>query len=436
MKVGIYVLKVVETFSGIGSQCKALKKINANFEIVNTCEWDINSIIAYCLIHDGKIDTSKYSSLSNQELYDKLKKFTLSTDGKSPIKKSVLKNMDVEKKRIIYAAIQQSNNLVSITDVTHKDIPNDIDIFTYSFPCQDLSVAAGWHGNDAGIKRERNSRSGLLWQVERILLEKNNHKEKMPKFLVMENVANLLSKKHEKDFQEWKDCLKKLGYFSKIYKLKATDFGIPQTRTRVFMVSVNCEHNGDLYKNIKSYYDNFDLYGRNIVNDNYSLRAISKDKTLKDILKIDYTNDEYKNEAQVSNPNNTISREKIFNNNKKLFINNQIMDQENVCTITTKQDRHPNSGVIEYKTKDDKKSNFRFLTGRECFELMGFDEKDYQNIRDYNMKVFKTTESLNNNKAVKMAGNSIVVNVLEAIFQQIIYIDNHFFNSNNNNNNN
>ncbi len=81
--------------------------------------------------------------------------------------------MPMHLKRRLYAAIKETRNMVSITDVMGSDIPDNIDLFTYSFPCRDLSLCGCWHGNKSGIARDAHNRSGMLWEVERILLEMN-----------------------------------------------------------------------------------------------------------------------------------------------------------------------------------------------------------------------------------------------------------------------
>ena len=96
----------------------------------------------------------------------------------------------------------------------------------------------------------------------------------------------------------------------------------------------------------------------------------------------------------------------------------------------TKQDRNPNSGVIDYPAQSEGKSNFRYLTPRECFMLMGFDEKDFQILMDNNFKVGKTTDFFVESKLYKMAGNSIVVDVLEQIFKQVKYINENILENN------
>ena len=92
-----------------------------------------------------------------------------------------------------------------------------------------------------------------------------------------------------------------------------------------------------------------------------------------------------------------------------------------VQTITTKQDRHPNSGNLFFNPKNDS-SRYRFLTPRECFMLMGFDEKDYEQLINNNFESRKNALFFSRDRLYKLAGNSIVVNMLEAIFNQIIDI--------------
>ena len=166
--------RVIETFSGIGSQAKALTRIGKPFEIVNTADWDINAILAYCLIHKGKIDINKYAEISDEDVTNFLKGLSLSSDGKKPMSDEAFMRMPMHLKRRLYAAIKETRNMVSITDVMGSDIPDNIDLFTYSFPCQDLSLCGCWHGNKSGIARDAHNRSGMLWEVERILIERRN----------------------------------------------------------------------------------------------------------------------------------------------------------------------------------------------------------------------------------------------------------------------
>lgn len=405
-------LRVVEAFSGIGSQAKALKRINAEFEVIATVEWDINAVYAYDLIHNGPQDEDLYSDMTKEKLISELSKYTISFNGKVPLSIRTYKYISEDLLRRFYRAIKRTKNLVSITDVSGNDIPSGVDLLTYSFPCQDLSICGFWHGNMTGIDRQYKNRSNMLWEIERILLEMNASGKVLPRFLLMENVSNIRAKMHEVNFNEWLKMLENLGYTNKVYTLNAKDFGIPQSRKRAFMISIRTDFDEDLRFKINNYFKINDL-------ENKVHRPL---KHLSMFLRTNYSNSQYKFEADYSNPNDTPSRQKILDNNTF------ILDKEGnhakfIGTITTKQDRNPNSGLIAYNSGKFGKTFYRNLTPRECFLLMGFDEKDFQILMDYNFDVRKNTKVFTREKLIKLSGNSIVVNILEYIFKQIIEID-------------
>ena len=408
--------KVIEAFSGIGAQAKALEKLNIEFDIVHTCDWDINAIIAYNRIHNPSAEQNLYPDKSDEDIDSFLREVTLSMNGKEAINERAYARLTDKFKRILYSAIQDTRNLVSITDVKGFDIPDDIDLFTYSFPCQDLSMCGYWHGNKSGIARDAHNRSGMLWEVERILKEMQSLGKRLPRFLLMENVTNILSSTHKNDFDDWKRTLNNLGYYNKIYKLNARDFGVPQKRERAYMLSI--QYNGDetIWHELNRYFTYNNLENSDIAN-LYSERTFS----LKDVLKLDYTNEEYRKEADIAQPNNTPSRQKIWRENDILFDENGIRE---LCvnTVTTKQDRNPNSGLITYKNGKEGKSEWRYLTPRECFILMGFDESDYSRITGNDLEYAAKRPLFTNEKLIKMAGNSICVDVLAALFKQVIEI--------------
>lgn len=110
-------------------------------------------------------------------------------------------------------------------------------IMTYSFPCTDLSVAGRMKGMSKEDWENGNStRSGLLWEVERIL--KELPKEELPDILLMENVPQVHADKNEIDFNNWLAFLRGKGYQNYYQDLNAKDFGIPQNRERTFCVSI------------------------------------------------------------------------------------------------------------------------------------------------------------------------------------------------------
>ncbi len=403
-------LRVVETFSGIGSQVKALKNLNIAHEIVATVEWNITAIYAYDIIHNGKQTNNDYKERDKNELVDILSSYTLSGDGKDAITRKSLNSMSKTTLSNLIYAIERTKNLVSITDVKATTLPENIDVLTYSFPCQDLSVCGAWHGNTSGIDRNANNRSGMLWEVERILKEYVEEKISLPKFLLMENVSNILSEAHRDNFKEWQNYLTSIGYYNKIYTLNALDFGIPQSRKRTYMISVLI-NDKDKEKALEQYF-----FENNLSDVRLKLPNIL------DYLRISYENPIYRSEADISNPNDTPSRNKIYEDNQIIWHDNKV-GVNYIKTITTKQDRNPNSGVIDYVSGNSNKAKYRNLTPRECFLFMGFEEKDFQLLVDNNFETRANTQFFTREKLVKLAGNSIVVPVLEKIFEQIDYIN-------------
>lgn len=119
---------------------------------------------------------------------------------------------------------------ISGTDLGICDTDKFCYIMTYSFPCQDLSVA----GKQKGMTKGSGTRSGLLWEVERLL----NECEELPQVLLMENVTQVHGKKNMLDFQKWIDFLESKGYSNYWQDLNAKDYGVAQNRLRTFMVSL------------------------------------------------------------------------------------------------------------------------------------------------------------------------------------------------------
>ncbi len=172
-------IRVFEAFAGYGSQAMALKRLQRDFpdrvefEFVGISEIEPYAIAAYNAVHG---DTPNFGDIST----------------------------------IDWAQV------------------SDFDLFTYSFPCQDISTA----GKQKGFIEGSGSRSSLLWECRRAI------EAKRPKFLLMENVKALVQKKFMPEFQRWIDTLAALGYVSFWQVLNAKDYGIPQNRERVFMVSI------------------------------------------------------------------------------------------------------------------------------------------------------------------------------------------------------
>ena len=364
-------LRVFEAFAGIGAQHSALKRINIDFEVVGISEWFINAILAYDAIHsdlNNVIDVPSY-----HEQIKELSKFTFSKDSVNSIKDiTKLPKNDIEN---LYIANKRVKNYGSITEIHGKNLP-DIDLLVYSFPCQDLSTG----GKTQGMKKGSGTRSGLLWEIERILLELKEE-NRLPEYLLMENVKAIYAESNRNDLEQWLMFLESIGYSNGSNMiLNAVNFGIPQYRNRAFIIS----HLGTK------------------IDDTYLVNFKNQALSIKPFLRVDYNTPVLREEANEAQLNNTISREEMWRINKR----EHIVDSTTINTITCNMDRSNTAAMFKYK--GPKGNTYRLLTIREAFLFMGFTEEEY----------LKTKRlGLSYRKMNKLIGNSIVVNVLAEIFK-------------------
>ena len=228
-------IRLIETFSGYGSQALALKYLGVEFEHWKTCEWAIKSIQAYKDIHFT--NNTKEISMSKDEMIDYLYNKGISSNYNEPMTKNQISRLNEKQLKTIIENIEITHNLVNIQQVKGQDL-EIIEkeqyeyILTYSFPCQDLSLA----GKGKGMA-DTSTRSGMLWEVERILNELKELNQ-LPQILLMENVPQVHGSDNVEHFNRWQLALERLGYKSYFQDLIATDYGIPQTRNRCFMISI------------------------------------------------------------------------------------------------------------------------------------------------------------------------------------------------------
>lgn len=236
-------IRLIELFAGIGTQYQALKRIGADVESYLISDWNIPSNIAYRAmlkaVNDIPEEIDYTAGLTRVEVEDKLIALGLSLDGKNPLLKKTLKRKNEKWQRDILNSFYYTHNLGSITNIHAEDLKitekDKYDYYmTYSFPCQDLSLA----GKQAGMKKGSGTRSGLLWEVERLLQESTDKGLELPDVLLMENVPQVCSGKNKEDFEDWKNFLSSLGYKNFVKILDAADFEVPQSRKRCFMVSI------------------------------------------------------------------------------------------------------------------------------------------------------------------------------------------------------
>lgn len=228
-------IRLIECFAGYGSQALALEYLGAKFEHHRIAEWAVKSIQAYKDMHFPNDNTNYSENLSFEEIIEYLYAKGISANYNEPMTKEQIKRMGEPKARKVYNNIQATHNLVSVCNVKGEDLAiTDTDkftyILTYSFPCQDLSSA----GKRLGMGQGSDTRSGLLWEIGRILSEC----KELPQVLLMENVPEVIGQKNIEHFAQWVEKLESLGYKCKWDCLTSKEFCIPQSRKRCFMVSV------------------------------------------------------------------------------------------------------------------------------------------------------------------------------------------------------
>ena len=231
-------IRLIELFAGYGSQKLAMEYLNANCESWRICEWAIPSFEAYKAIHAANDDKDYSDGLPKEDLARFLFEKGVSADWNKPLSLASLQKKPLEYLKNAYNAIKATNNLCDISKTSGRDFAmenrKDYDVvMTYSFPCQDLSLA----GKGLGMNEGSGTRSSLLWQVKRILSELNDLKQ-LPTVLLMENVPQVANAANKDNMAKWQSYLSELGYKTYIEILCATDYGIPQIRKRAFMVSV------------------------------------------------------------------------------------------------------------------------------------------------------------------------------------------------------
>ena len=391
-------LKVLELFSGIGSQHKALTNIGIK-SICTQCDIDKYAIQAYNAIH------GETENLGNISLIDE-----------------------------------------------SKFVRDQWDLVTYSSPCQDFSFA----GLQAGGEKGSGTRSSLLWEVEKIV------KQVHPKYLLMENVKALVSKKFLSCFEKWIETLNSYGYKTYWKVLNAKNYGIPQNRERVFAVSIRndidqsfefpseqklekrlkdiLESNVDAkYYLSKQVQDRFKFKpkGDNIIGTTMpESRTIGQrdvvfgtDGLMGSLVATDYKQPkqiiEYTNNEPIivasrgRNPNNPNDRtvgvpteqrleprtDGISNTLTSVQKDNYVLEPK----IETLGNYKPSGYENDIKTMYNPYNDYRIrkLTPRECYRLMGFSDEDFDKVKSVGMS---------DTQCYKQAGNSIVVNCLMAIF--------------------
>lgn len=420
-------IRLISLFSGYDSQEFALKYLGVNYEHWKTCEWAVKSIQALKDAHYGN-DNTDYSANHSQEfIAHQLFKWGISANYNEPMTKEQIKRLGEQKQRQIYNNIKATHNLVNIQQVS-ADRLEIVDrdeycyLMTYSFPCQDLSKA----GKGKGMAKDSGTRSGMLWEVERILDECNGN---LPQILLMENVPDVIGSKNIECFAKWLEKLESIGYKCYWKVLNAKDYGIPQNRKRCFMISLLGDYYYEFPQIIKT-----NIKTDDILEDKFDEKFILGKTSLSGKLNTKF---------------NTSKLESIIPNNKGIMPTLCARDYKDAkCVIITKTDndyveikdkKFPitknNDNFIEWKQKGYLESDCRAwktdkLTGvlttngkikilkdfiirkctpKEYFRLMGVKDEDFE----------KIAQNQSNASLYHLVGDSIVVNVLMALFGKL-----------------
>ena len=339
-------IRLIELFAGIGSQAKALKNIGANFETYKVVEFDKYAIASYNAIHNTNFSTLDITKITGEDL-----------------------------------EIKETNKYEYI--------------MTYSFPCQDLSLA----GKQKGMKKGESTRSGLLWEVERLL----NECKELPQILLMENVPMVHSKDNINDFNMWINFLESKGYKNYWQDLNAKNYEIPQNRNRTFMISILGDYNYVFPKKQKlklrlkdmleeevdeSYYLSDNLLARTQGDNNLILipEATKKGYAVAGYGDGVYINRPHQKRGVVqkgliqtikTQPDDigvVVKLKKNTNNyiewkeEGKLDIDCRAWKENCIAPTTTT----PKTKVLLSDLR------IRKLTPKECFRLMGFNDEDYE----------------------------------------------------------
>lgn len=222
-------IKMIEIFSGIGAQAKALDTLLIPHEVVATMDVDKEAIVSYASMrYDLEKEVSNYEFPSKEVMVSELQSKNVGFDfAKS--KHSITMKTNIDKVKLYYLSDKLSKNLGDVS--LQKELPC-VDIIFHSSPCQDYSCAGKGAGGDEGSE----TRSSLMWESLRLI------GTSMPRFIVWENVAAVLSGKHRHNFIKYLERLSEMGYESAFELLNSKNYGVPQNRLRIFCVSRKIEN--------------------------------------------------------------------------------------------------------------------------------------------------------------------------------------------------
>lgn len=364
-------IRLIELFAGYGSQAMALQHLGADFTRYKVVEVDKYAVASYNRVHGTHFPSIDIRTVSGWDL-----------------------------------------------DITAQD--DYAYILTYSFPCTDLSLA----GQRGGFAKGSNTRSSLLWEVERILTELADLGT-LPDVLVMENVPAVRSNNNQSHFQVWLDFLTQLGYSSFVSDLNASDFGVAQNRLRTYVVSLKGSYNYQFPQPIPLTTCMEDVFEPLSAERAYSriVKAGKAKKLLQELAEQEALSFPLGHGIQS---NCTYSKccemlGQMGADDHTFESLNRVYDCHALCpTITTcggggrepktvKTAKLHNIDTIKIEKYLHNGKGIFYLTPVECLRLMNVWEAD----------IVKICKGQSDTQAYKQAGNSIVCSVLAGIFSQL-----------------
>lgn len=252
-------ISMIELFSGVGAQERALRQLPLSYEVKHTCDCDANAVLSYAAMRwDLEKEMGTFDFPSQEQMIEELQAKNLGYDFQKG-KHSITSRTPITKLKQYYIADKLSRNLGDISKVERLPYA---DFVTYSYPCTDLSVAGkgegmvnkcdkcdcSWPINFEDPKTNnicpncgnidiKSTRSGLLGQVQR-LLTVSYEEGTLPRYLLLENVKNLVGKKFKPQFDAWINWLDLIGYNTYYQVSNGKHYGVPQNRERIFAISI------------------------------------------------------------------------------------------------------------------------------------------------------------------------------------------------------
>lgn len=288
-------------------------------------------------------------------------------------------------------------------DITKWDKDIKCDLIMHGSPCQDFSVAGLGKGGDKGS----GTRSSLMYETLRIV-------EKLkPQYVIWENVKNLISKKHWHNFEAYIRAMEELGYESQYRVLNAKDFGVPQNRERVFTISIRKDMPHKEFQFPEPHA--LDKRLKDVLDDEVEERFYLTEEQISKMEDSSFHAANIKERVQGDIARTLLARDYkdpkcvrvggLYDREGRTHQAGSIYDPRGIsATLSTMQGGNREPIITE-------EERIRKLTPKECWRLMGFSDASFDKARATGMSY---------SQLYKQAGNSIVVNVLEAILKNLL----------------